>query len=161
MADRGAHFSGELQLGKLERLSNVINCSQDAVCVELSFKRDAQRHALMQLRLVTSMAMQCQRCLEEVSYPVDESFNYLVDTGAQEPESLPEGYDYLQVGDEPLELLTMVEDELLLCLPIVAMHPEGECSFPADYASHQQDGDEAVKTNPFGVLAQLKRDKNP
>ncbi|SRR5690554_4287061 len=161
LADRGACFSGELPLSRFTRLAALVTDTAGQVQVALSFYLDEHKQALLQLKLETSLALQCQRCLEEVRYPIDESFHYLISTSAEEPDFLPDGYDLLQVGDEPLELLTMVEDELLLCLPIVAMHPEGECDFPGGYAVQQQDAEQATESNPFSVLAQLKRDKNP
>lgn len=161
LADRGIHFSGELPLVKFGRLAELIDNSTGAVQVKLGFGRDEQKQALMQLEISAKVVMQCQRCLDEAWFTLEESFNYLISSAAVEPDFLPDGYELLQVSDEPLDLLTMVEDELLLCLPIVPMHPEGECQFPAGFEAQQQEAGEVTGSSPFSVLAQLKRDKNP
>jgi uncharacterized protein len=47
----------------------------------------------------------------------------------------------------------LIEDELLLALPIVAMHPETEC---ASRMTADKVTDGADKPQPFAALAQLK-----
>ena len=76
-------------------------------------------------------------------------------------EELSPEYEPLFVEDEPLHLADIVEDELILALPAVAMHPESECT-GAQHPS--RDGEEEsqpaeAKPNPFAVLAKLKREQ--
>jgi uncharacterized protein len=58
---------------------------------------------------------------------------------------------------EDLDLLEIVEEELLLALPLVAIHDEGVCQ-PPKLLVEQVVVDEPVETkvNPFQVLAALK-----
>jgi uncharacterized protein len=67
------------------------------------------------------------------------------------------GYEPLVAQeDTPLALVTMVEDELILALPIVPMHPENLCPTvlaPGTVA----DSDLDTKEHPFAVLSNLKR----
>lgn len=74
-----------------------------------------------------------------------------------------EGYDALEVGEEPLDLLALVEDELLLALPIVPAHDPEVCQHPAGFVVEDEPESSEVedkRPNPFSVLAQLKRDPN-
>ncbi|HCP54228.1 MAG TPA: metal-binding protein, partial [Pseudomonas sp.] len=73
---------------------------------------------------------------------------------------LPKGYDVLEVGEYPLDLLALVEDELLLALPIVPLHDPEICQPPVGPDEPEPSEDEVTRSNPFSVLAQLKRDPN-
>jgi uncharacterized protein len=64
------------------------------------------------------------------------------------------------MGEEPLDLLALVEDELLLALPIVPTHNTNFCQQPAGLDEPESSEDEVTRSNPFSVLAQLKRDPN-
>jgi uncharacterized protein len=75
-------------------------------------------------------------------------------------QSLPKGYDVLELGEDPLDLLALIEEELLLALPIVPAHDPQECQQPADNQVSESSEDEVTRSNPFSVLAQLKRDPN-
>jgi uncharacterized protein len=87
-------------------------------------------------------------------YPVDIELSLaLVATEAQ-ADSLPDGYEPLVLDSPMLSLIALVEDELILALPIVALHPDSECSVKTTGS-----GDAAVpadKPHPFAALAQLK-----
>jgi len=103
--------------------------------------------------------MTCQRCLEPVEITVEANFNLAIAPTEEHAKTLPKYYDPLIVEGEELQLLSMVEEELILSLPIVPYHDD--CSVQMSY------GDEAAadavtdsdKTNPFSVLASLKADK--
>ncbi len=62
-----------------------------------------------------------------------------------------------------LDLLALVEDELLLALPIVPAHDPEVCQHPAGFVVEDEPESSEVedkRPNPFSVLAQLKRDPN-
>jgi len=69
--------------------------------------------------------------------------------------SLPEEYDPLLCTADALSLFDLVEDELMLALPIVAAHARGECqSGPVGECPDQAPAD---RPNPFAVLSRLKK----
>jgi uncharacterized protein len=75
--------------------------------------------------------------------------------GIEEAGSLPETLDPVLVENGRINLKDLIEDELLLALPQVAMHPIGECV--SQVPEQPPAGDESVRENPFAVLAELKR----
>lgn len=160
LADRGISFTGEIPLAKFTRAAELLINTDGAVHVSVAFSRDEQGLPLVRLELAAQVAMQCQRCLENAEISVSGRYNYVVVRSAAQAESiaLPDNYDALESSDEPLDLLALVEDELLLCLPIVPKHPQGECHSPPGYVEPQLSDDETTRSNPFSVLAQLKRD---
>jgi uncharacterized protein len=88
-----------------------------------------QRGSLsLQLAVSGEVQLTCQRCLGSMPYKVDvERTLYLARNEAEMErlDALPDS-DAIQAG-ETLSLVDLVEDEVLLSLPLSAMHAEGEC----------------------------------
>lgn len=96
-------------------------------------------------------------------HSVHGEYTYAILREGQSADGLPKGYDALEVGEEPLDLLALVEDELLLALPIVPAHDPEVCQHPAGFVVEDEPESSEVedkRPNPFSVLAQLKRDPN-
>ncbi len=160
MAERSATLEGELPLSRLERLSDSLEDDQGAVRARFSFGRDEQRTVVIHSRLDVDVKMICQRCLEPVVLPIHSECDYAVVNEGANTQHLPKGYDVLEVGEDPLDLLALAEDELLLALPIVPLHDPEICQAPAGSEQSEPAEDEVKRSNPFSVLAQLKRDPN-
>jgi len=73
-----------------------------------------------------------------------------------EAELLPARYDPLVLEQAEISLLKVIEDELLLVMPIVARHPAGQCQATPASGELQEDMVEERRENPFAVLAKLK-----
>lgn len=160
LADRAATLAGELQLSQLKRLADPLEDDQGVVRARFAFGRDEQRTAVIRSQLDVEVKMICQRCLEPVVLPIHSECDYAVVNEGASSQHLPKGYDVLEVGEDPLDLLALVEDELLLALPIVPLHDPEICQPPVGPDEPEPSEDEVTRSNPFSVLAQLKRDPN-
>lgn len=159
LADRGAVLEGELPLESLPRLAEQMVNHAGTVRAKLSFERDERRAVVIHCEFGVEAKMVCQRCLDVASLPIHGEYHYVVVPEGSE-QVVPKGYDALEVGEDPLDLLTLVEDELLLALPIVPVHDPEDCQQPAGQHEPEASEDEVPRSNPFSVLAQLKRDPN-
>ena len=119
-----------------------------------------QHVVVIHTELNVEVKMVCQRCLELVTLPIYSECTYAVVKEGANTQSLPKGYDVLELGEDPLDLQALVEEELLLALPIVPAHHPEECQQPAGADEPESSKDEVSRSNPFSVLAQLKRDPN-
>ena len=124
------------------------------------FERDERNAVVIHSELDVEVKMVCQRCLELVTLPIHSECDYAVVKEGANTQSVPQGYDVLELGESPLDLLALVEDELLLALPIVPAHDPKDCQQPAGLDEPEPSEDEVTRSNPFNVLAQLKRDPN-
>ena len=99
------------------------------------------------------LPLTCQRCLKTmpVSLNVDQRVRFVETEAQAEAEDEEAEEDVLALTPE-FDLLALVEDELILAVPLVALH--GECS-PEGYDPAVEEPPE--KTNPFAVLAALKK----
>jgi uncharacterized protein len=112
----------------------------------------------------TTLPQTCQRCLSEVGTELDvnRSYRFVADEATAEAQDDASEEDVLAISRE-FNLLELIEDELLMALPLVPMHDV--CPIPPKMAAADADfeGDaEAVgagKPNPFAVLAALKGKK--
>lgn len=117
LVDRGATLEGVYALADMPRVCEQLTSDAGEVRVKVSFERDHQKLAVMHMQLDTEVSMVCQRCLDAAAIPVHGEYTYAILREGQSADGLPKGYDALEVGEEPLDLLALVEDELLLALP--------------------------------------------
>ena len=115
----------------------------------------------LHLTAQTHLPQTCQRCLGEVLLPleVERSYRFVADEAAAEAQDDESEEDVLAISRE-FNLLALIEDELLMALPLVPMHdvcPVQPKMVAAD-ADFEGDGEAvgAGKPNPFAVLAALK-----
>jgi uncharacterized protein len=157
LVDNEGHVSGFTALDKMERLAALLENSAGTVETQLDFGRDARGIRFIRGSIRGELPLRCQRCLEAVTYPVDIDLSLALVVSEDQADRLPEGYEPLFFDSTTLSLITLIEDELLLALPIVAMHPEDECSANKTAVSNRAETDPALeKPHPFASLAQLK-----
>ncbi|MCG5509368.1 YceD family protein [Ectothiorhodospira lacustris] len=164
LADKSRVLDGVLDLTAMERLAEAMGRSAHGLCrVVLCFDRGASGRPRVTGHVVAELAPLCQRCLEPMALPVDTRFEMrLVQEDRHTAGALDEE-DVLVVGDERLNLAALVEDELMLCLPVVSLHPLQDCAvrFQPEFSS--RDVKAAHKTeenNPFAVLGRLKGEQD-
>jgi uncharacterized protein len=101
----------------------------------------------------------CQRCNKEFDYLVQTEFCFTPVQGNETTDLLPDAYEPVQVDDQgEVDLFDLLEDELILSLPIVPLHSQQECSVKAQDMQFGKIEPEPLRKNPFEVLKELKRD---
>lgn len=145
-------FEGSLSLRDLPRLREALASDHGTVRYWIDFGRDELQVAYLGLKVEAALPLVCQRTLETYEQPVtiDERLG-LIAKEAEEA-ALPPGYEPLLTETGEVNLADVVEDELILALPVIPMKPgleEKETVFsaaPPDGAG-----------NPFAALASLKK----
>jgi len=149
---------GEVAAASFDRLAASVNTIlDDTIGVELHFRADeGGAKASVHGRLSVQVELECQRCLEPMAYHLEANFQLAFIRYEREQEGLPEELEALLVDDQGLDLRSLVEDELILALPLVPLHPEPCLKWQAP--EEEAEAAEPEKENPFAVLAQLKKD---
>lgn len=102
----------------------------------------------------------CQRCLQPMDVPLvaERSFLFVADeaTAARLDEEIE---DDVLVLPRHLDLVELVEDELILALPLVPRH--GECDEPLPVPADDPGAADADEPHPFAALAALKKPPRP
>ncbi len=152
-AHRGQTVSGNVSLQGMERLSSYLYDNDGEVSVTLEFGVDSQEVYYMSVALRAHVHVVCQRCLQSMGLLVShESLAGLVKSEAA-IERLSSEYEPFVVEPEPVLLKALVEDELILAMPVASMHLPEECENEVLDNIPLKDEPEL---NPFSVLAQLK-----
>lgn len=116
--------------------------------------RQAGRWPAARLVVTAEVVLTCQRCLGPVRRALASDVEVVF---AEESEpGLPEGSE--TVGGDPhrIDFAALVEDELLLSLPIIPQHDAGEaCMLPAGEGDEIDASDTAQMRRPFAGLKDL------
>lgn len=125
---------------------------------ELRDPQHVRPQVWLSLRADATLPMVCQRCLErvDVALAVDRDFRFVPDeeTAALEDDESEE--DLLAIS-RSFDLLSLLEDELLMEVPLVARHDV--CPVPVPMAVQDADFGDAVRPHPFAGLQVLKGGK--
>ena len=151
---RNGYFEGEIPVSDLPRLQEMLYREPDGgrVRVEFEFVRSDYDIPMIQGQLDTSLELECQRCLKAMEMPMRLEFNLLIDAGDEllRDSSL----DTLYSDDGYIDLFEVVEDELILAIPLVAMHDDSSCN--EHLSAVRPDSAPVERESPFAVLRQLK-----
>ncbi len=152
LADTGTRLAGEIPLKAMTRLRGQCLDDRGEASVDLFFERSADR-ALRRIRghISARVRVACQRCLEPMTLTLEAEPSLLIVIKADEhPKLLAEDAELLVAG-KAVSLNELVEDELLLAMPMIPMHELSECPASASLQAQQHS-----RASPFAVLDKLK-----
>jgi uncharacterized protein len=149
--------SGLLEIGDLRRLRGLLADDIGRVYVELSFLLDDSGKRIIKGKVKATLSVICQRCLEKFEILVGDNISLGVIESEDAALGLDSTLDPWICSDYKLSLLELVEEQLILCLPIVSHHEDPDCVNSIDYQANvnPKQGDSA-KDSPFAVLRTLK-----
>lgn len=151
-AEQDLGLSGIVALEEMTRLKDYLHSSTGTVKVDLQFGIDEQKIAYLTGHLETNLNLLCQRCLEPFIIAIRSDFKLGIVNSLEEANDLPEHYEPVLTQDTQLGLRNLIEDELILNLPIIPKHETKDCKISL---AHLNAGQEKIET-PFHVLKKLK-----
>jgi uncharacterized protein len=114
----------------------------------------------LSIRAEVEVTLQCQRCLQPMTVPLEaERWIFFVDGEDAAAALDAESEDDVLALTPALDLEALIEDELLLALPLIPRH--GVCPQPLPRPFIDQDAAVEPADNPFAALAALKRGSRP
>ena len=139
----------------LPRLTQAGAGSDSSIDVRLSFSEyDGLPAVHGSLR--GSVMLECQRCLELAPIAVRDDFDVII--VGEERSDEPGGYEPVLADAEHLDLRWLTEEQVLLSMPLVALHEHEHCADDApirpDVAA---DEDDEIRQQPFKNLRDLMR----
>ena len=159
------HLEGDTPVAEFERLAE--DCMGD-VAGHVSWSaqgalepdQNGKEAIWLHLEAKTTVPLTCQRCLHPVPVEllIEQDFRFVPDEETAVAED-DESEEDLLVLEDSFDLMGLIEDELLMSLPLVPMHPaclsEQVPTSPEEKAILSE-----AKPNPFAVLASLKTRKH-
>ena len=153
-AEQSLHLDGAVKLADMPRLSAILSASDEKASVQLHFGVDEQGLNFIKGHLEARLKLQCQRCMEPYTYEIISNFVLGVVSSLDEVNSLPEAYEPALTKDGSLALREMIEDEIILNLPIIPRHEIEECKTKLPLRDSKWEQEKGK--NPFEVLKVLK-----
>jgi uncharacterized protein len=151
ISDKPQIFEGLLMPAELPRLGEEVAKPEGELRYTVTARRDRQRRKVVSCMIEGFVFLTCQTSLEDFRHCVSiDDRLVLVDTEAELPpiEEESDAEDYL-VADGPLDILGLVEDAVLLSLPMVPRKPGLE--------EPQVEPPRRAGESPFAALASLRK----
>ncbi len=146
-------LEGRAPLSSLSRLAETLFDTEGEVVYSVDFDTDELQIPYAELRATTSLPLLCQRTLTRFLFPVAITQRLGLIRQEADEAGLPEEYEpLLMPSDGMLSPLQLVEDELILAIPVVPVKPGTE-AMEADWPIPEADQQRA---NPFSALTALK-----
>ena len=145
-------LNATLAVADMARLDDVLFDRSGEVAYRLSGAVNKDGISSLKLDLAAELVLVCQRCLGPVHFNLSATRHFELI-----PETQPLGDPAEEPGDvermhanAQLDVAELVEEETILCLPMVARHQAEECSVSPGLQ-------EKETRSPFSSLAALKR----
>jgi uncharacterized protein len=170
MAHGGLTWEHEFSDTRFERLANVAVSNQPRVKIKLRFAQLDKRptiHGEMQ----AEVELICQRCMGDMQYPLQESFDLMLIESEAELAVVPDSHEAWIANALHLNVLELVEEQLLLAMPLIPKHVDERDCLPiaaeaavGESRPEKQSGtslsdvdDRSDVRRPFGNLRDLLR----
>lgn len=153
-ARKGATLGGELAIKSMQRLADVLFDTSGAVTYSLEGLVSEDKPCL-RLRLRGKLMVVCQHCLGAMPFAISTRRVFvLTSPGDETVDFADEGEDVEHIPADPrLDVLALIEDELILEMPIAPVHQPPDCAVSP--GSPRSD----ATVPPFSKLAVLKQNK--
>jgi uncharacterized protein len=143
----GHSLEGSVEVAQLVRLASETVDGKGVIHWTLRGHLNRYKHAVLELSIRGEVNLVCQRCLQPVAFGVDNTPTIVVaasESEADEIEALLDDPDVdVIASEEDIDVLLLVEDEVLLGLPLAPKHEQ--CIPVEDAADVRSD-------SPFAVL---------
>ena len=154
LALRSAELVGDVPVSCMSRLASATVRINDPAKATIVFKIDESGFTLISGSVSVPALAQCQRCLHEVDICIESEFKLRVVSQVNEEDWKVKFIDPLVIDKGILNLYQMLEDELILALPIVNYHETEQCANNLDKFTYNSSSN--AQTGPFDILKQLK-----
>ncbi len=152
--ERNAAFEGEIAMVQLPRLRELLreDAHPQPLKLRFEFRRTEWGARSIRGHIEAQLPMTCERCLGAMDLPVEQDFELLIDAREGDDEA---GLEVIHSDEGWIDLFALVEEEVMLALPIIRRHDNVDCNEfwrPSD----PEETMEAERDNPFAALAALK-----
>ena len=154
-SEQQLRLEGCIGIEQMTRLANTGSQLKQPVVVKLQFNVDEQGTAFVRGHLESVLLLQCQRCMEPFSYGIMSDFALGIVNTLDEANALPERYEPALAKEGNLALRELIEDEVILNLPIIPRHEPEDCKVKLPLAA-DSGWEHGKGENPFHVLESLK-----
>ncbi|MBN2647718.1 MAG: DUF177 domain-containing protein [Thiotrichales bacterium] len=159
------HYVGQVKIAQLLRLAQQLESSNGEVSADITFFYDkVLGFPAFEMKLSADLNLQCQRSLASFVYPVQAELKGVLTESMALVEDLPAEVEAFTLDDERISLYELIEEELLLCVPMVPINESSVMAYENTPLAAEpiqtitgSDEPQSEKQNPFAVLQELKK----
>jgi uncharacterized protein len=152
LAATDAVIETEVALSELERLRPLLRRDAGTARGQFRFHRE-NAFVTAEAHVSAGLTLTCQRCLEEMTYPLQVDSRLAFIASAAAGTEVPASYEPVVAVDGYVSLAMLIEEELLLALPLAPMHRETEgCPVRSESKAAES------RQRPFAGLRELMKE---
>jgi uncharacterized protein len=155
LADDAVVLERVYSLGEMPRLQDLLADPQGSVHASFSFAKVDSGRVGATVAIESVAQLVCQRCLQSFAYPLTGK-SEIEFAGSSSPGAAESQREFYVMDEGSVSLRELAEEELLLALPIVAMHEPQACE---QAVTEETDGEihgmSDDRTRPFASLKTL------
>jgi len=131
-ARNGREMIHSFSVEDLQRVKDIVGDFGEEIEAKLEGGVLKTGKPFIDLSIKANLPLTCQRCLELMNFELNSSTRFIIAFGKSELTDLsdePDDVEFL-IAEEDADVVAMVEEELLLRLPMAAKHEDGKCREP-------------------------------
>jgi uncharacterized protein len=162
LIEQRRELDGEFPIKNFSRIADLLVDNEGVIEAKLSFGKNELNLPSIRGHLTGQINLVCQRCMEAVTYTIDNPIDLVMVTSDEAAERLQGSHETYLVVEGRIFLQDFVEDEILLNIPQMVMHDQCEPQRPLIEALPETVSQtlEEEKENPFAMLQNLKKPGN-
>ena len=156
VSDR-ALLQGIIPLHRFSRLARLLESNDGKAQVRLEFRKGKKRQTLVLGKAQLEASLICQACMEPLKIPLEIGVRLILVSSVREIFDLKQSEDGLVIDAKLVKLVDLLEDELIVSLPMVPRHNPGTCEM---YVDKPELSDIEETHRPFAALSIMQKDTN-
>jgi len=163
LANQGGLIEGSLPIQCFHRFGEMLDVREGEVYLRLEFSKGDFGSTRVIGSAATEVCLICQNCMQQFRRQVTCELALQVVSDESKLERLSEDDDAIVAPDKVISLAELVEDELILAMPMISRHEEGQCP-DTDYEQEEivlpEVQEEQTTYRPFADLAKTIEKQN-
>ena len=127
LARQGQTLKCSLPKQHFVRFSEILAEDDGDIKVELVFSKGKQDRTQIHGSLSSIIKLVCQNCLKPFSFILECPIDLEIVANESEVAGVGEGIDLIVAEDSEIKLAEILEDELLMSVPMIPRHPQVRC----------------------------------
>ena len=159
--------AGFLEIAALPRLAEEASSVESGdgfhweVKTQFADSPGSEAQQILELAVKGHIHVVCQSCLQDCGLDLTQESRFVMVATEEEADAFPMEDDQQEplVASQHFDLLALIEDEILLSMPLIPKHPEGTCKPHAASFGGDEGTTEASEKpqNPFNILKNMKK----
>jgi len=127
MASQARMLKGKVPISELQRFGAMLVDVDGNIDLDLSFSKGKQGRTLILGRARVTVGLICQNCMQAFRESLDCDINFQIVSNDREHELFEDDVDTVVCENIEISLADLIEDELIMSVPMIPRHSENEC----------------------------------